>query len=227
MRRPLLFPSISMKRNCRHVLHVLTQHTVWPNMSAHLVRVLEWDHTLGTSAEWEHKRQCCHFCKFLNACTMCWVYATVAFVGAGDVTWKAKSFQSNIRSNNSIRCRGRLNLKVFVKCRIQPAKCKTFARAVDKDLRVEMSGIILNYCYVCCSETTLLFVWNVAVSIYQITVVPAFKITVWLSIDTMKVIVPVYQTNRAENGQLEFINNQTFLPQSRRSHQRCWSTYKL
>ena len=32
----------------------------------------------------------------------------------------------------------------------------TLYSAVDKDLQVETSCIIVNYCYVCCSETTLL-----------------------------------------------------------------------
>ena len=52
---------------------------------------------------------------------------------------------------------GRFYPEVSVYCYHMSATVTLYS-AVDKDLRVEMSCTILNYCNVCCSETTLMFI---------------------------------------------------------------------
>ena len=64
----------------------------------------------------------------------------------------SKSFHSNIHAYVAIIQfdAGHFDPIVFLNCRVHSA--------VDKDLQVKMPCIVLNYCYVCCSEMTLLFI---------------------------------------------------------------------
>ena len=72
------------------------------------------------------------------------------------------SFQSNIRSNSSKWC-WTFQPEGLFNCRVQADRDSSWQR-----LWVQTSCLILKYCYVYCSEMTMLFIWNVAMSLYQI-----------------------------------------------------------
>ena len=76
-----------------------------------------------------------------SMCVLCWVYATVVFVGAGDVTcsctWTANSFQSNIQSNNSIWCR---TFKLDGLCQLQSTRLQILS--VTRHFYPNLGGLI-------------------------------------------------------------------------------------
>lgn len=45
-----------------------------------------------------------------------------------------------------------------------------------------MHCIALNYCCVCCYETTLLFIWNIAMSVYQIILLHSPLAVLWCAV---------------------------------------------